>query len=108
MKLLGYICGFLWIGGFAASALLFLYIEWVIRLSKLFAAVQPVPASPIVFTLLTLPLFWGLLVVTGIAGRCLSSRQGAGSRGAVTTESSLCPVHRTVAGGGNDGCSRNR
>ena len=108
MKLLGYICGFLWIGGFAANALLFLYIEWVYVSRSFSQLFNPFLHLQVFFTLLTLPLFWGLLVVTGIAGRCLSSRQGAGSRGAVTTESSLCPVHRTVAGGGNDGCSRNR
>jgi hypothetical protein len=66
MKVLSYVFGAIWVLGFGANTLLFLYVEWVLLSRSFFQVFNPFLHFEVLWTLLGLPLFWMFLVVTGI------------------------------------------
>lgn len=66
-KQLSVIFAGLWVIGFTANWLLILYVEWILIRDNFLQFINPLLHVEAFFALVQIPLFWILLVVTGIS-----------------------------------------
>ncbi len=65
-KLLQGTFGLLWMAGAFGNALLFLYVEWAFVRENFFQIFNPFLQLQVLLRLLTIPLFWLLLILAGV------------------------------------------